>query len=130
MLYSDRKAIILKCKSKSVCIFRIHTDFNSFERVHFTQLIKYSNRLARSVLLYNKQAVWSGLSVSYKCHAQFSHSKSTQFKGGKKLLNAYSVMGAQWLSGNVLDSRPKGRGFEPHRRHCVVVLEQDTFILA
>ena len=22
------------------------------------------------------------------------------------------------------------RGFKPHRRHCVVVLEQDTFILA
>ena len=38
--------------------------------------------------------------------------------------------GAQWLSGRVLDSRPKGSGFEPHRRHCVVVLEQDTFILA
>ena len=36
----------------------------------------------------------------------------------------------QWLSGRVLDSRPKGRGFEPHRRHCVVVLEPDTFILA
>ena len=33
-------------------------------------------------------------------------------------------------SGSVLDSRPKGRGFEPHRRHCVVVLEQDIFILA
>ena len=40
------------------------------------------------------------------------------------------IWGAQWLSGRVLDSRPKGRGFEPHRRHCVVVLEQDTFILA
>ena len=39
-------------------------------------------------------------------------------------------LGAQWLSGRVLDSRPKGRGFEPHRRHCVVVVEQDTFILA
>ena len=38
--------------------------------------------------------------------------------------------GAQWLSGRVLDSRPKGCGFEPHRCHCVVVLEQDTFILA
>ena len=38
--------------------------------------------------------------------------------------------GAQWLSGRVLDSRPKGSGFEPHRRHSVVVLEQDTFILA
>ena len=40
------------------------------------------------------------------------------------------LVGAQWLSGRVLDSRPKGSGFEPHRRHCVVVLEQDTFILA
>ena len=28
------------------------------------------------------------------------------------------------------DSRPKGRGFKPHRCHCVVVLEQDKFILA
>ena len=35
--------------------------------------------------------------------------------------------GAQWLSGRVLDSRPRGRGFEPHLRHCVVVLEQDKF---
>ena len=32
------------------------------------------------------------------------------------------------LSGRVLDSR--GRRFEPHRRHCVGVLEQDTFIIA
>ena len=34
------------------------------------------------------------------------------------------------LSGRVFDSRLKGRRFEPHRRHCVVVLEHDTFILA
>ena len=26
------------------------------------------------------------------------------------------------LSGRVLDSRPRGSGFEPHRRHCVVSL--------
>ena len=39
-------------------------------------------------------------------------------------------MGAQWLSGRVLDSRPKGHGFEPHLRHCIAVLGQDTFILA
>ena len=32
--------------------------------------------------------------------------------------------GAQWLSGRVLDSRPRGHGFEPHRRHCVVVLSK------
>ena len=42
----------------------------------------------------------------------------------------YITKGAQWLSGRVLDSRPKGRGFEPHRRYCVVVIEQETFILA
>ena len=41
-----------------------------------------------------------------------------------------SLEGAQWLSGRVLDLRPKGCGFEPHRRHCTVVLEQDTLILA
>ena len=31
-----------------------------------------------------------------------------------------TYMGAQWLSGRVLDLRPRGRGFESHRRHCVV----------
>ena len=30
------------------------------------------------------------------------------------------VWGAQWLSGRVLDSKPRGRGFESHWRHCVV----------
>ena len=34
------------------------------------------------------------------------------------------------LSGRGLDSRLRGRGFEPHWHHCVVVLEQDAFILA
>ena len=33
-------------------------------------------------------------------------------------------MGAQWLSGRVLDSRPKGRRFDPHRHHCVVSLSK------
>ena len=39
-------------------------------------------------------------------------------------------MGAQWLSGREVDLRARGRGFEPHRCHCIVVLEQDKFILA
>ena len=34
-------------------------------------------------------------------------------------------MGAQWLSGRVLDLRPKGREFEPRRRHCVVSLSKN-----
>ena len=32
---------------------------------------------------------------------------------------------SEWLSGRVLDSRPNGRGFEPHRRHCVVSLSKN-----
>ena len=35
-------------------------------------------------------------------------------------------VGAQWLSGRVLDSKPaKGREFQPHRRHCVVSLSKN-----
>ena len=34
------------------------------------------------------------------------------------------TMVAQWLSVRVLDSRPWGRGFEPHRRHCVVSMSK------
>ena len=33
--------------------------------------------------------------------------------------------GAQWLSGRVLDSRPRGPGFEPLRCHCVVSLSKN-----
>ena len=33
--------------------------------------------------------------------------------------------GAQWLSGRVLDSRQRGRGFEPHWLHCVVSLSKN-----
>ena len=28
----------------------------------------------------------------------------------------------------VFDSRPRGRGFEPHRRYCIVVFEQDIYL--
>ena len=32
---------------------------------------------------------------------------------------------AQWLSGRVLDLRPKGGRFQPHQRHCVVSLSKN-----
>ena len=41
------------------------------------------------------------------------------------LLTYILIMGEQWLSGRVLDSRPRGCGFEPHRRHCVVSLSKN-----
>ena len=33
--------------------------------------------------------------------------------------------GTQWLSGRVLVSRPRGRGFEPHPHHCVVSMSKN-----
>ena len=36
-------------------------------------------------------------------------------------------VGAQWLNGRVLDSRPRGRRFEPHRSHCVVSLSKNIY---
>ena len=46
---------------------------------------------------------------------------------GKKLFSNINTLkfGAQWLSGRVLDSRPKGGGFEPHRHHCAVSLNKN-----
>ena len=34
-------------------------------------------------------------------------------------------LGVQWLSGRVLDLRPRGLRFEPHRRHCVLSLSKN-----
>ena len=41
------------------------------------------------------------------------------------IICSYFSQGAQWLSGRVHDSRPKGRGFEPHWRHCRVSLSKN-----
>ena len=43
----------------------------------------------------------------------------------KTVWNQIYIKGAQWLNGRALDSRPKGSGFEPHRRHCVVSLSKN-----
>ena len=37
---------------------------------------------------------------------------------------SYKGMGAQWLSGRVLDSRPRACWFKLHQRHCVVSLSK------
>ena len=35
------------------------------------------------------------------------------------------IKGGQWLSGRVLDSRPKGHGLVPHWHHCVASLSKN-----
>ena len=58
-------------------------------------------------------------------HGETVRYLTTPFLGKlEEVVNQYFVIGAQWLSGRVLDSRPSGRGFEPHRRHCVVPLSK------
>ena len=52
------------------------------------------------------------------------HMDQLQAKEDSKLA-FLSLYISQWLSGRVLDSRPKGRGFEPQGRHCVVSLSKN-----
>ena len=46
------------------------------------------------------------------------------------LCSVWSCLFTREHSGKVLDSRPRGCGFELHRCHCCCALEQDTLILA
>ena len=82
--------------------------------------------LKKIVIIYAKRGDKSA--ATHCCHPFWCKSALSVYYS--IYMNTLMQLGAQWLSGRVLDSRPKDSGFEPHRRHCVVVLEQDTFILA
>ena len=69
------------------------------------------------------------LNTSLYCLAELTASL-TMSESLTKFFCVYESVGAQWLSGRMFDSRPMDCGLEPHRRHCVVVLGQETFILA
>ena len=58
-----------------------------------------------------------------KAKARCGSVKQSSFSG---LVCAWlhSISRAQWLSCRVLDSRPRGRGFEPQARHCDVSLNK------
>ena len=60
-----------------------------------------------------------------KLHVLYSLSIALLQNIANTLFDTVNETGAQWLNGRVLDSRPKGRGFEPHRRHCVVSLSKN-----
>ena len=60
------------------------------------------------------------LSLGVMRHHASSHCITHEFNNSR----IHVLMGAQWLSGRALDSRPRGRGFESHRRHCVVSLSK------
>ena len=76
------------------------------------------------VQLIPLQADFGPNMISHHCQLKIqfvlSYPQSTQ----QRLFTAKPV-GAQWLSGRVLDSRPKGSGLKPHGHHCVVSLSKN-----
>ena len=71
-------------------------------------------------------------------HAELNSLNFSMFQANSQLKSLYFlhyrqtlsyIQGAQWLSCRVLDSRQKGSGFQPHRRHCGV-FSSKTLILA
>ena len=100
----------------------------------YISLYAYTFYIPINDTTFELSVFWPSDTESRVKELRFSESVSLSFKTrltSRKVNFKHGTRdeGAQWLSGRVLDSRPKGRGFEPHRRHCVVVLEQDTFIL-
>ena len=65
------------------------------------------------ILDTDMQVLWQTLQTQMKCHLGDISSGSAQ--------------GAQWLSGRVCDSRPRGCEFEPHQCHCLVSLSKTHY---
>ena len=100
--------------------YAVYLKLNYFKLIHLQ-----ANMLSS---LFSTYFAVNHTNLPQNCHLGLENTRfRTQSQGGCYILHP---KGAQWLNGRMLDSRPRGHGFEPHRRHCVVVLEQDTFILA
>ena len=70
------------------------------------------------MFVHGTKKVLVSLSTSIESDFHITISKQSRHHKQTKQLEA------QWLSGRVLDSRPRGQGFKPHRRHCVVSLSK------
>ena len=70
-----------------------------------------------------KPGAWLQMIFCIKAKARCGSVKQSSFSG-LVCSGLHSISGAQWLSGRVLDSRPRGHGFEAQRRHCVVALSK------
>ena len=78
----------------------------------------------------SKDLDWpASVSIIIKAFTGFLHNVWKSIKPLDSLVHS-TYKGAQWLRGRLLGSRLGSHRFEPHLCHWVVVLEQDTFILA
>ena len=100
----------------------------------FIRNIKFYQLLNRSVFFFKKSNLkmvdFSKKNIKHHFAPEPDHESLVLMVAKAaytRALTAYlqkSREGAQWLSGRVLDSRPKGCWFEPHRCHCVVSLSR------
>ena len=99
-------------------------------RQNFVSTQYLENKLTDFLLILYMHSYWQD--VAWDCYTSFftllCQSYGPWFTP-KFLFHSMSREQMDRILPNFI-SRPKGREFEPHRRHCVVVLEQDTFILA
>ena len=115
------------CMKPPEILFDLHSGKKSGSNPH---ILKDDFRKMQSRYKNYQQIYTDGSKEDSKvCCAVISdnHSNMQRIPDDSSIFTAWERSGSVL---RVLDSRPKGRGFEPHRRHCVVVLEQDTFILA
>ena len=100
----------------------LHIRLNSYSILSVVFIKLGRNRVvAKSRHTGRKTKYWASNFVDWF----FTHISTASFLNS----NAMSDQDRE-CSGSVVECLPRDRGFEPHRRHCVVVLEQDTFILA
>ena len=98
----------------------------SFFKKSFRNTFRVSNSLDQDQGRRLSVLIW----IQPVCRQQKSQLRGKEWNLTSSHYAVHSYLGAQGLSSRVLDSRLRGRGFKPHRLHCVVVLEQNTFILA
>ena len=107
----------------------------SHQRLHCLQRLKHSSgteihhnleNSTRDPLKYTKDcpiltvSICMGKSISIQ---RVNIKSNLQIRACEKN-QVFGTVGAQWLTGRVLDLRPRGHRFEPHRCHSVVSLSK------
>ena len=118
-------SMIFPCMELFLVIFQVFHDFQSLWEpwtLHncFSEELEVADRKLPDVIL-SFQDMRSEISI-----CELAKKKITVlelFSVGPFYL-PYFPVGAQWPSSRVLDSRPRGCGLEPHRRHSVVHLNK------
>ena len=96
--------------------------FSNIQTLNAKKCIKISAGGARTLDLLNQLTTTN----TFTCFEMDIRMHLLYTKRGS--IDGY-IYQTKWLSGRVLDSRPRDRGFEPHRRHCVVSLSKNLILV-